>query len=940
MGDREGGKKANEIADKEASKKPTPYVPDPLSPTTFKGKIGIVLTIVYDDGNRQTKMYEINLPPRYFGNLGAQHDPSGDWWVKGDFKLMDSDKNPYAPKENVNEYGSMNIIKDEEVLKRMRAYVRRNMFNYSAGDITYFTRDTSPFKDNPYYYYKGVEGHNHFYVYVGSPAERWIDGMYQAPFDHNAPSAFGVQFTLIRYARPNLRLGGNPNVEFNAQMISADTGQRVQVFRVDTIQFGGDLLTTDFGFRNKDYILARPKQERGYGLPSENTGLYFYEGQRKDEFFEFVKQRIEAKYEGAFKVEQASPDGEFFVYPNSLMESWIIDGDDTAFAPNMALSIRVIIRQATEEEKKADEEDDDDEVDLPKADYKYQEPSTDTGRFEGTGKIEIEGQDAANAFVEKKLSEFYALDFTELDKARGAYKIRDKDGDGDFKEAQDLFGTRQGKRKDMQHQTSYDFQEGAEPDLYRPFDEYDNLYHEVEEQIEDSTIVSKKELQEFNEYASMEAYMSDQEFDNKTSGIPYTDNRKESYLVTYRNAEARIYEWYDEYHKEQRLVIAFRGTQNPLNQKKVSDALQAIRDVLTDVDTKTHPLTYIGIKTDNIEARGIVHQGFADYVNNLYDKLVDIIRTFKGFYTKGKVFVCGHSLGAAAALIFSYMTFMRENIVPDRIYQFGAPMGIWTFGDHINKNLPVINVFHQYDIIPPVSALFKHHGTKLVFDGDNNLAAYPVNMEVPGYDLAGADNPMGESARLLIALKINSAFEEGSDTSSQIDAIEQIKQGITDKSVLKVAYYGAVAIGDYYSGLLDGLIAMGGNIMEPIQRSAMAQSYAKFKLNEEFFYHTAYRRIIDQWKQKSIKIDKFRYFDKLFKHDPNPRGHFHKHGYDYHSSIDGQHFYMDANGNFYMGVDTPSSLAFHALNNTKPLGLIFYDKNKNDLANKSIVFYG
>ena len=48
---------------------------------------------------------------------------------------------------------------------------------------------------------------------------------------------------------------------------------------------------------------------------------------------------------------------------------------------------------------------------------------------------------------------------------------------------------------------------------------------------------------------------------------------------------------------------------------------------------------------------------------------------------------------------------------------------------------------------------------------------------------------------------------------------------------------------------------------------------------------------------------------------------------------------MDANGNFFMGVDTPSSLAFHPLNNTQPLGLIFYDKNKNDLANKSIVFY-
>jgi hypothetical protein len=920
----------------EADKKK--YVPDPALKTTFKGKIGITLTIVHDDGNRQTKMYDVDLAPRYFGNLGAQHDPSGDWWVKGDFKLMDSDKNPFAPKQNVNIHGSMNVIDDEEVLKKMRFYVRQQMFNLS-NRITYYTRDTSPPRDNPYFYYAPVQGHNHFYVYVGSPAHNWIEGMYNPPYDHNAPAEFGVQFTLIRKLRPNVFQGGNPNVEFNVQMFSSASNNFIDTFTTDTIKFGGDLLTSDFGFRNKDYILARPKLERGYGLPSEDQSLYFYEGQRKDEFFEFVKQRVETKYNKAFIVERASPDGEFFVYPDTLIENWLIDGDDTEFAPNMALSVKVMLRTATEEEKKEEDEDDDDEVDLPKADYRYQEPSTATGRFEGTGKIEIEGQDQANAYVEKKLSEFYALDFTELDKRRGAYKIRDKDGDGDFKEAQDLFGTKQGESKDMIHQTSYDFQEGAPPDLYRPFDEYDNEYRKTEKQIEDSTIVSKKELQEFNEYASMEAYMSDAEFDNKTSGIPYTDNRKESYLVAFNNAEARIYEWYDEYHKEQRLVIAFRGTQNPTNSNKVSDALQALRDVLTDLDSKTHPLTYIGIRTDNIDARGIVHQGFADYVNNLYEKLVDIIRTFKGFYTKGKVFVCGHSLGGAAALIFSYMTFMRENIVPDRIYQFGAPMGIWTFGDHINKNLPVINVFHQYDIIPPVSALFKHHGTKLIFDGDGNLAAYPANVEVPGYDLAGADNPMGESARLLAALKLNSAFEEGSDTSSQIDAIEQIKQGITDRSVLKVAYYGAVAIGDFYSGFSRGLEGIGGNLMIAIQRQAIAQSLEKFKLNTDFFYHTAYRRIIDEWKNKSIKIDKFRYFDKLFKHDPNPRGHFHDHPYTYHSSIDGTHMYMDANGNFYMGVDTPSSLAFHPLNNTEPLGLIFYDKNKNDLANKSIVFY-
>ena len=925
---------------------------DSTDKTTFKGKIGIQLNIVYDDGDRLTKMYEIDLPPKYFGNLSARRDSQDDFFEKGDFMLVDTitntGSNQFAPQQNTNQAGQLNVILQPEIEKKMRQYVREVMFNQGLR-TTYFTRDTSPFEDNPYFHYVPVaQRFNYFYIYAGSPADKWIEGMYAPPFDHTAPAEFGVSFTLIRKLRQKVLQGGNPKVEFIAQMFSAATNDFVQKFRTDTINFGGDLLTTDFGFRNKEYILSRPKPERGYGLPSDKSSLYFYEGQRKDEFFEFVKQRIDAKYKGAFVAEPASPDGEFFVYPNSLIEEWIINGEDDVFAPNMALSVKVMLREPTEEEKA--DQGKEKPAEAPKPDYRYQEPSTASGRFEGVGKIEIEGQDETNEYLRSEISKFYELDYQELDKARGAYIKRDRDNNGDFKEGKDIFGTKQGQRVPMEDTASYanrrQFQEDAPADLYRVFDTYDNLSEETDKDIAESITITKYELNEFNEYSSIEAYMDEAQFDSESGGgfFPYDDGRKDSYLVSYNNAEARIYEYYDEYYKDQRLVIAFRGTQFPYNPLNYSDFTAGLDDLITDADIKTHPLTYIGINTDNPEAMGIVHQGFADYVNNLYDKLTQTIKTFKGFYPRGKVFICGHSLGAVAALIFSYMIFMRENITPDRIYQFGAPMGIWTFGDHINKNLPIINVFHQYDVIPPVSALFKQHGVKLVFDGDNNLTPYAVNQEVPGYDIAGVDNPMAMSARLVVALKLNSAFQPNTSTLEQITGIEKLRQtgiGDTAASILKAGWEKMVAVSNYLSGYQQYYTEINDNLMLEVQRQGIIQSSQKAGLNvlSQRFYHTSYRRTIDEWKNKSIEIPNFRYRDKLFKHDPNPRGYHHDHDYTYHSSIDGQHLYMDANGDFFMGVDTPSSLAFHPLNNTEPLGLIFYDKNKNDLANKSIVFY-
>ena len=85
------------------------------------------------------------------------------------------------------------------------------------------------------------------------------------------------------------------------------------------------------------------------------------------------------------------------------------------------------------------------------------------------------------------------------------------------------------------------------------------------------------------------------------------------------------------------------------------------------------------------------------------------------------------------------------------------------------------------------------------------------------------------------------------------------------------------------------------------------------------FYHTRYKQTLDEWKDSNIKIDKFRYFGDLFKHDPNPRSFHHDHPYNYHSSLGNSHLYTDAGGNLFLSSDTPGSMNFHPIDNTQPL---------------------
>lgn len=900
------------------------------SPTTFKGKIGIEVNIVFETDRGFTLDRVIHIPGKYFGKLDAIPTTS-DWYNHGDFAQVEIGELHDAYYVDTYSNFQVKIIDNQAIHKLMKEYVLEEIFkNHPSTPKAHSPQ--SPLEKNAYYSYGDLGNYADFYIYPNSPVDKWIEGNSKKPYDHSAPTEFGVSYTIVR-RDSGLIQGGDPLVYLEGIRLTPDdkTIPYVDVvYKAPVIKFGGRLLTSDFGFINFPL-------ERGgtpLGLPrakgNQQVPLYFYKGSRLNVFEKYIVDSAQADLDSSdatddLLIDLAGSDAEPFVIPGSPMEAWIKAGNNSTLAPNFRLQFKmevIIDPQPEEKEEKEVKADGTTTPPKPEADYLNEEDG-----YEGEGSAPGQQGDSdylnhLNEIIDQ-LGSQYAAD---LDKQQPVYEVIDKDGDGDFKEADDLFGTRQGDSKSMTHQTSFDFQEGAAPDYYRPFDEFDNEYHDIQEDIAESKIVSKRELAEFQEYCE-EAYMSKREFDLIDQKIPqYYDGRKNSYLVEVKNAEARIYEYYDTAYHEQRLIIAFRGTTPPSMSRPFSDTIEFARDVMTDLSTKVQNLEYIDIKTKDVNAKGIVHQGFADYVNLLYEQLVAIIKSQK---PNTKIYVCGHSLGAAASIVFSYRLFMKEGIVPTRIYQFGAPMGIWTFGDNLSKNLPIINVLHTHDIITPVSALFKHHGTKLVFDLDGNLTPYAANMEVPMYH-----RQKYERERLLFALRKNGAYKPNTTIEQQVRNLK----GSKEPSPLLDTEYDSVINSYSFTNFLDNIRAIYENYKQPAQQEALTQIKTILLESGRTFYHTRYKQTIDEWKNNQVKIDEFRYFSKLFKHDPNPRAYHHKPDKDYHSSIGDSHIYTDSGGNFYYGSNSVVDLKYHPIGNTEPLGIMFYDKNMN-IQDKAIVFY-
>jgi len=115
---------------------------------------------------------------------------------------------------------------------------------------------------------------------------------------------------------------------------------------------------------------------------------------------------------------------------------------------------------------------------------------------------------------------------------------------------------------------------------------------------------------------------------------------------------------------------------------------------------------------------GLVHTGFFDTVQELQPK---IQKALKGIKTP--IFITGHSLGGALALLASILIKGRERFAA--CYTYGCPRaGNEQFADHLFK-VPVYRCVHRADLVPGVPPFFlwgyRQYGDVRFLSNDNKV---------------------------------------------------------------------------------------------------------------------------------------------------------------------------------------------------------------------------
>lgn len=146
------------------------------------------------------------------------------------------------------------------------------------------------------------------------------------------------------------------------------------------------------------------------------------------------------------------------------------------------------------------------------------------------------------------------------------------------------------------------------------------------------------------------------------------------------------------YTKDNSIVVACRGTE-PTEAK----------DVLADLDLYPikHPVS------------GRVHRGFYTYANKVYSQILDEV--VKGRKKDQDVYVCGHSLGGAMAVIIAEQL-VADGVPVKELRTFGQPR-VGTSGYCKHLDVCGIGSYKRYvnnnDIVPkvpPTFMFFKHTG--------------------------------------------------------------------------------------------------------------------------------------------------------------------------------------------------------------------------------------
>ena len=153
------------------------------------------------------------------------------------------------------------------------------------------------------------------------------------------------------------------------------------------------------------------------------------------------------------------------------------------------------------------------------------------------------------------------------------------------------------------------------------------------------------------------------------------------------------------------IVFSFRGSEG------LNNWIENLKFAKTD-----HNMSCAGCK---------VHSGFYDCWKALKDHgMVVELRRLISTYPTAKVYMTGHSLGAAIAMLAAYELQYEFKIPVDGVYTYGQPrVGNEAFHDFYNDNSPRVTwrLTHWRDPVPHVpleSMGFSHIGTEVWYNED------------------------------------------------------------------------------------------------------------------------------------------------------------------------------------------------------------------------------
>lgn len=150
------------------------------------------------------------------------------------------------------------------------------------------------------------------------------------------------------------------------------------------------------------------------------------------------------------------------------------------------------------------------------------------------------------------------------------------------------------------------------------------------------------------------------------------------------------------------IIVAFKGSSTPM-------------DFIEDAKFWMEPLLW---SVDDCQAK--VHDGFLHDFEAINVAVVSQVRTYLDIRPAAKVFVTGHSLGGALAILAA-LEFVRQKLPVMAVYTFGQPrVGNNVFADIYNA-VPTLQemtyrVVNQNDIVPRTPGLllgYRHCGQEV-----------------------------------------------------------------------------------------------------------------------------------------------------------------------------------------------------------------------------------